>query len=638
MGKKTKSSTRKTSITANAPTKSNPIDLIKNFIKGPSKFKSKLFQNALLIFAFFHVAMVHKRKVTHSSKKIKFDFKHSDEKLFGDIDRDFDINEIDLDKIKEQDEELKKLGKAIPDRRFASADDDFGVSIEKKQADDKPWLNADRSDLFLLDEIDMANRQLPKSPLKIVENEDWVCPFNHPDKNKIYDYENENIDPRVIAANPDQYLFSVSPFGPNDQVRGFRDNIILAYYLNKTLVLPHFIKHDFDPMVNPKKINHNIRQASEKVDLYELSKFINFVTMDQLSDKGICKGQFDVAYYARFEFGKVFYKRLNTYDDIYGFHITNGRSYNDFIDDPKLAKINVFPDMARDTYKYGNKIKGSKREKSDIYLAMSHKAVQSAYGDTKDYTTSDKQCSIYVCTSKNVVWGKQFLNPPRQAVLSDEELAGKKLAQEMMEATPRPKAVRLMANNFLAKNLENEGTAKFVVLHWRFTFKEIFDRTCMTGWKGAGDIDLSKDKCCEILHKETADVIATHIGERMATWLFTVNKKMKVDHLYIATPNHEDSARIIKSIKEHEHVKSQEIKVYTSDDLIEQMEEQFSECDSETFKEHKWDFVSQVEMELALRSYIFIETENSSWSMAIKLERAVKKITHHDMIAKYFLG
>ena len=57
--------------------------------------------------------------------------------------------------------------------------------------------------------------------------------------------------PRTLPALPTFYpvdttsklLFPFLPFGPNNQFRGFRDALVLARWLNRTLVVPPFFKH-----------------------------------------------------------------------------------------------------------------------------------------------------------------------------------------------------------------------------------------------------------------------------------------------------------------------------------------------------------------------------------------------------------
>merc|ERR1712242_599157 len=67
----------------------------------------------------------------------------------------------------------------------------------------------------------------------------WNCPF---------DYHETRPNPEPTnKLRTDHFLINLSPFGPNNQFRGFRDTILLAYILNRTIVLPLFFKHNSDP-------------------------------------------------------------------------------------------------------------------------------------------------------------------------------------------------------------------------------------------------------------------------------------------------------------------------------------------------------------------------------------------------------
>ena len=51
----------------------------------------------------------------------------------------------------------------------------------------------------------------------------------------------------ITPLNPSKFLMPVLPYGPNNQLRGFRETIILAIKLNRTVVMPPFYKHRSDP-------------------------------------------------------------------------------------------------------------------------------------------------------------------------------------------------------------------------------------------------------------------------------------------------------------------------------------------------------------------------------------------------------
>lgn len=270
----------------------------------------------------------------------------------------------------------------------------------------------------------------PKPPPTDSKGKAWICPFDHPDKNKIFTPKYH--EKRLTHVRPDKFLFSMSPFGPNNQFRGFRDNIMLAYYLNRTVVLPDFVKHITDNSYNHDDYSKNLQNINEKVDLYVLSKFINIITMQDLADLGYCVNQaFTTAYYARYDVGGQTYNQLLHVKDKYHFDILQNPpkegSESDAYRHPKLANIEIYPDMVNGT---NNRVGGYNRQTSQVYITMDNQAVQDAYGTNAGdgskfnaktgqgrYTfTPDKlsrvyegQCSIYVQPFRNFDWAKPIL-------------------------------------------------------------------------------------------------------------------------------------------------------------------------------------------------------------------------------------
>ena len=52
----------------------------------------------------------------------------------------------------------------------------------------------------------------------------------------------EEIEP-IYKLDPEKFLVPVLFFGPNNQIHGLREAIVLAVKLNRTLALPPFHKH-----------------------------------------------------------------------------------------------------------------------------------------------------------------------------------------------------------------------------------------------------------------------------------------------------------------------------------------------------------------------------------------------------------
>ena len=247
--------------------------------------------------------------------------------------------------------------------------------------------------------------------LKYLHNEnnptedDWVCPFEHPNKDKLADLN----QPKYTNVRPDKYLFSATPYGPSNQIRGLRDTIILAYYLNRTVVLPDFTKHESDPTYMKTYHNNefnklenltvNIQNINQKIDVFILSKFINVITLSELAkkEKNNCKSRMDIALFARKfsentgsqhnHHGLNLYRQLQAYDAMYGYKITNkNKNFKDFLENPDLADLQIFPDTAITDENseihedLGNNLKfDHKSGAHSIFLKNNNASIQEAY-------------------------------------------------------------------------------------------------------------------------------------------------------------------------------------------------------------------------------------------------------------------
>ena len=65
-------------------------------------------------------------------------------------------------------------------------------------------------------------------------------------------------------------LLTVLTYGPNNQLRGFRESIFIAEMLNRTIVVPPFFKHDrTDKTIQD---NGNLVNPWDRIDFESLSK------------------------------------------------------------------------------------------------------------------------------------------------------------------------------------------------------------------------------------------------------------------------------------------------------------------------------------------------------------------------------
>ena len=78
-----------------------------------------------------------------------------------------------------------------------------------------------------------------QADIKKIEH-DLSCEFESDDLD-----EEEEIEP-IYKTRPNKYLIPTLTWGPNNQLRGFREAVIMAIQLNRTLCIPPFYKHHTD--------------------------------------------------------------------------------------------------------------------------------------------------------------------------------------------------------------------------------------------------------------------------------------------------------------------------------------------------------------------------------------------------------
>lgn len=104
----------------------------------------------------------------------------------------------------------------------------------------------------------------------------------------------EEIEP-IYKLDPTKYLVPVLFFGPNNQIHGLREAIVLAVKLNRTLALPPFHKHK--GVITENKPYADLVEATHRIDERALRHLLPIVRIEDLREK--CGSWFGVAFLAR---------------------------------------------------------------------------------------------------------------------------------------------------------------------------------------------------------------------------------------------------------------------------------------------------------------------------------------------------
>ena len=107
----------------------------------------------------------------------------------------------------------------------------------------------------------------------------------------------EPVDP-VFNLRKDHFLLPVLCYGPNNQVVGFRESIVMAVKLNRTLIAPPFFKHKRND--ESATDDEQVLGADSRVDVDRLRELIPIKPGHSAHDA--CNNQFDAFYTTRMSY------------------------------------------------------------------------------------------------------------------------------------------------------------------------------------------------------------------------------------------------------------------------------------------------------------------------------------------------
>ena len=472
------------------------------------------------------------------------------------------------------------------------------------------------------------------------------CPF---EQGSEYQTTFRHVEPFLNSIRRDHYLVNLSPFGPNNQLRGFRDTLILAIYLNRTIVIPSFFKHRTDPSYHT---GSTYQDGQQKIDGLELAKFMPTITMKEFGEKcGSLHPQstkqdvdnlesgLDVVYLARISSNSSQFSRVQTYEKIWGFPVLNRNR--------KTNKAAMLPPTVINPKFY------QKKTREEVYIYPSISQATSAFGPTAP-NSNDGSCAMWQEVYRNMLllstlgkWAGRKINKSSDAefrIENDKSLSSDieklKIPEEIIAkailATPRIKPVRTAAYEFRQSMSAMTGNKTYVALHWRYDPND-FGKHCHGNTHGI----------CGAMQ----DGIPTLVGKNIARFVQKLVEKntndkspesSMPDHLktmlmhkiiYIAAPTNQWP----KMEEMKKSLKKSDIDVVYGRDLDNFLRKRYSKCPEDTLHDELHDFLSLTEMELCSTSTVFIYSGGSSWSRNINMERQAKRMHRWDQPNSWFL-
>ena len=453
------------------------------------------------------------------------------------------------------------------------------------------------------------------------------CPLDVKSEAEIYEKAKQQTP--LYNLRRDKFLVNVSPFGPNNQFRGFRDTVLLAIHLNRTLVLPPIFKHITDPSYNWHRDFENHMNITWRIDVLRLSKLLPVVNFEEFVRH--CRNRDDnIMLLARNPIPPKTFRKLQMYEaiahDYYrikDLNISRNLTFDGATKNVRsLGKTVVLPS---DVEHKAQVTKMGKVNYAKLYF--SHKQIQMAYGEN---VTGNGRCMIWTTVFRSVDWdkhlrdvnsitkslnlgGKIKRNENNSDKLSDTAFNQMSLVREMIYATRRPKSVEKFAIDF--KN--DIVGADYITIHWRYDEKDFLKMCSVKYYLPA----------CRTLNHSGKNFTSTQLSKNIGH--FIDSKKVNPDNIrsvYFAAP--QDITTFIESVSEE--LRRLDILAYDQRDLRVYMKQTFVECENIKMANQTHEFVSQVEQEIAYKSEMFLYSDGSTWSDGVMQERTVNLVSQRD--------
>ena len=250
-----------------------------------------------------------------------------------------------------------------------------------------------------------------------------ACPFEQETERKfrIFDVNSKNR----IPLRKDKFLLNINPgdaFRPAQQIHAFRETILLAMYLNRSVVIPPFFKDIHDDSNKNNKHHKSYQDGQEIIQLNKLLKYVPAITLDELYEH--CTS-FGLAYNSGYLSWDELSDELDAVERFTGVHIFNPKTDQFFGKMVEPVDKNGFMDM-------------NKNDISEYFYQHDDSA----------------KCALFLSPFKTIdfetplkTWAGEMAKDPGFGIELDSDTP--LLASIALKATVRPKWVRPIVNKFL---------------------------------------------------------------------------------------------------------------------------------------------------------------------------------------------
>lgn len=371
----------------------------------------------------------------------------------------------------------------------------------------------------------------------------------------------------MYEMDESKLLIPVLPWGAAEQMRGFRESLLMGFFMNRTVCVPPFWRERSPSAF--KMVGEGL-PAGARIDVDELSKLVNVCSLEEVVAK--CGNQFTSVMLGQNICSKYTRKRIAELEQRLNFQPI----YSD--DDCTLAE--------------GVKLSPPGFTEKMVKLQPNAEDVAARF------PVSEDKCALWLYPYINFIESEKKLLIPFLTRASPPE--GKWL-KDIIKYTKRPKYVHQIVDDFF--ELHSLDKSNYLAIRW--DFEKDFSDSC----------EKKKDDFFCNLTSNSTDAF-----RGLTNYVKQYNQKKKLKGVYVSTNSemHEKIFTPLTTVWKAEF--DGLIPLFTRDDLSPCVEK--VNCMGVDLA----DAVDTAEIELCYRSAAFLRAQYSIWSRTIDLERRASHI------------
>lgn len=376
----------------------------------------------------------------------------------------------------------------------------------------------------------------------------------------------------IYTTRKDRFLIPLIAWGPNNQLRGFREAAILAVKLNRTLCIPPFFKHHSDSTSSSKGGNDGL-PAEVRIDLEGVRGLISTCETDEIQEA--CGARMNSIFMARDICSVHLKQRTETFRERTG--------VLPFIDEKCKARDDI-PTYPNPLY-----------SKNINNLPFEADRLRDLYPD------DDARCAVWLFP---YIQFQDFTLNIYSAWAGNTKVHQREhaeLLENVVKHTPRPPFIKNIVNKFFKKFL---GDKKYIAVHYRFDTNDWMNHC--TG----KDDNLTCERVVQVMHNVPKAL--AHFADYVERQVYLAG----IQAVYLAVPLSEAAVRSGMRMVLQERL-GKDFPMYSSEELFPYVHA--SGCSE--YSEH--DIISTAEQEVCFRSQIFLRSTPSSWSRNVYVDRLV---------------